>query len=164
MARVKRLSNMDKKKTADAFQMFAESKGVYLQPRQLDFCHGCMKYHSSVQAAKAAGYPDVERIADELYTQFRDLIEEWRYDQKADYYLVLNTLREAASQTVKPHYYQDALVEDRPDMGARRAAAKDLGEMLGFNAAKEFKVEIGVGVDEDMRKRLDSVYKQAPGK
>ena len=143
----------------DALSLFAEERGIYLTDQQLSYCRGVLRYNDSVRAAKDAGYENAEQVADHLYLQYRELLEEWREDKKADYYLVIDTYRAAACNAVTRKYHQGFFIEEVADLKGRVGAAKELSNLLGFDAPKEVKntVVATMGASPELMKKVEEI-------
>jgi hypothetical protein len=157
----------------DPFLMFAESRGVYLLPRQLAFCKAILNNTSSLNAVKLAEYP-AETDAETVYTEHKELIEAWITEQRLDYFLVLDVHRKAAKAMQykkvpnKKDPENEALVKltEVDDHRTQNMGARGLTDVLGFDAPKEIVATVTATADipEDLREKLDSVYRQADRK
>ena len=123
-------------RAVDPFILFAEGRGVLLAPRQLAFCRSMLKHNDCQRAKKDAEYPP-DTDADALYDEHRELLNAWRDKQRADYNLVLDVHRKAATAKHIVRVPQEdgttKLVET-DDHRIQNMGAKGLTDVLGFGA------------------------------
>jgi len=149
----------------DALLLFAETRGIYLTERQLEYCRRVLHCNDSIKAARDAGFADPEDDGCKMYDAYSEMLEEWRAYKRTDYFNSLNVYRDAQKATVIKKIKVeggDDIEQTQPSHSTRIHGTKGLCDMLGFNAPTESKVTVTPGeIPESVQEILDRVYKQA---
>jgi len=155
----------------DQMVLFFERQGIYLTPRQVDFCRLFLKYQDATKAARLAGYPDPKDCGENLYIMYREYISAWQSELDRDKDLVMTNYRRMAQATVRVitnreemmiNKEAEAIYEDVPDDKTRAIGCKGIRDVLGLDKTKEVDLNLRgrVELPASTREKMDKVYVQ----